>query len=157
MAFHFYHTIDIKLASCLDSLGIPFRQSDPVTRVLQEKNGRPFEQCTYWFDTTDDATRKLCAIFEDAYETAKPLFEWKKKIRKGEIKPETPPPSGNYYKLDPESPLYYEMDALYLREVWLDWTRNGADLRKLIQEGSKTINISTRASQYTKDLIKKYI
>ena len=58
---HTYHTDDIKKASCLDSLGVPFRLSDPVTRVLQTKNGRDFEQCTYWFDTTDEFKRKLCA------------------------------------------------------------------------------------------------
>jgi len=153
---HFYHTIDIKLASCLDSLGIPFRKSDPVTKVQQDRNGRSFEQCTFWFDTTDETNRQNCAIIERAYERAKPLFKWKQDVRLDRADANFPP-KGDYYELGEEHPLYYEMDVLFLREVWLDWLRNGADTRKIIQEGKKTVNISTRASQATKDLIKKYL
>lgn len=156
MQQHFYHTDDIKKATCLDSLGVPWRRSDPVTRVLQERNGRSFEQCTYWFDTTDEIKRSLCASLVGAYEQAEALFKWKRDVRLNRADA-SKPPQGDYYKLGEEHPLYYEMDALFLREVWLDWTRNGADLRKMIQEGEKTVNISTRASQETKDLIKKYL
>lgn len=158
MQHHFYHTIDIKLAAILDSLGIPWRRSDPVTRVMEERNGRSFEQCTFWFDTTDENDRKAQSLYLEAYELALPLFIWKRDVRlnrKG-ADPDKPP-HGDYYKLGEEHPIYYQMDALFLREVWLDWSRNGADLRKLIKEGDKVVNISTRASQHTKDLIKKYL
>src|ERR1700693_27032 len=156
MSFHFYHTIDIKEATCLDSLGIPFRKSDPVTRVLRTRNGRDFEQCTYWFNTTDEGMRKYQAALTEAYEKAKPLFEWKRDVRLDRADPNKPP-QGDHYKLGEDHILYDRMDALFLREVWLDWTRNGADLRKLIHEGDKTVNISVHASQKTKDLIKKYL
>jgi hypothetical protein len=154
--FHYYHTVDIKLAACLDSLGVPFRKSDPVTRVLQNKNGRDFEQCTYWFDTTDEALRKLCAALVEAYDIAKPLFQWKRDVRLNRADP-LKPPQGDHYKLGEDHILYDRMDVLILREVWMDWTRNGADLRKIIEQGDKKVNISVHASQKTKDLIKKYI
>ena len=67
------------------------------------------------------------------------------------------PPQGDHYKLGADHLLYDRMDVLFLREVWMDWTRNGADLRKLIQENGKMVNISTKASQETKDLVKKYL
>lgn len=154
--YHFYHTMDIKLATCLDSLGIPWRLSDPVTRVLQNRNGRDFEQCTYWFDTTDETNRTICANLVKAYEKAEPIFKWKRDVRLNRADAQLPP-QGDHYLLGEDHILYDRMDVLFLREVWLDWTRNGADLRKLIQENGKTVNISTRASQTTKDLIKKYV
>lgn len=154
--YHYYHTDDIKKATCLDSLGIPWRRSDPVTRVLQNRNGRDFEQCTYWFDTTGNDMRTLCAVLVDAYDKAEPLFKWKRDVRLNRAN-SIHPPQGEHYDLGEGHILYDRMDVLFLREVWLDWTRNGADLRKMIEENGKTVNISTRASQQTKDLIKKYI
>lgn len=151
--FNIYHTIDIKLATCLDSLGIPYRYSDPVTRVMQEKNGRDFEQCTFWFDISKEEDRDNCKIFIEAYETAKPMFIWMQDIRRGLKKPY---PDVNYYKLDPDHFLYWMMDVLYKRESWMDWMRNAERMRQF-QEGNKSVVMSIRASQETKDKIKRHL
>lgn len=149
-----YHTIDIKLASCLDSLGIPYRESDPVTKVIQERDGKKFEQCTFWFDIIDDDIRQRCKIFIDAYEAAKPMFIWKLSMRKKPLHT-ADLPAGDYYQLEEEHPLYYIMDGLFLREAWLSWMRENAEPMRVFRDGNKTVTLSTRATQETRDKMKK--
>lgn len=156
--FNVYPTKDIKLAACLDSLGIPYRISDPVTLEIQERNGKPFNQYTFWFDISDGTIKKLCSQFVEAYEKAKPLFDWKKNERIAEEGKRYRLPDDDYFSLlGEEHPLYYQMDSLYLRDAWMHWMRSDAEPMKLMKEGNRTVVMSTRASQETKDKIKKHL
>ena len=49
---HATPTGDIKLASILVALGAPMRSEDPVTCVVENRNGKDFKQFTFWFDTS---------------------------------------------------------------------------------------------------------
>lgn len=140
----FYPTIDIKLASCLLAFGVPYRTSDPVTREVQERNGRPFDQYTFWFDIGDETNKSNCVTLVQAYEKAKAAFLM------GNSKEVD-------YVLGVEHPLYYMMGVLFNRETWLHWMRTGAEPIKIIREGNRTVIMSARATQETKDKIKKYL
>lgn len=131
-----FHTKDIKLASCLIALGIPYRNNCPVTREIQERNGKPFEQFTFWFDISIDENKLKCGQVFEAYEKGK---DWKE------------------YILGVEHPLYYMMGALWNRETLLHWMRTDAEPMKLIFDGARTIAISARASQETKDKLKMHL
>lgn len=143
-----YPTKDIKLASCLLALGVPYRQSDPVTREVQDRNGRSFDQYTFWFDVGDETTSKWCGQIIDAYEKAKSFFLMPDNQEKDQKAA---------YVLGEEHPLYYMMGVLFNRETWLHWMRANAEPMKLIKEGNRTIMISVRASQELKDKIKKHL
>lgn len=142
----FYPTKDIKLASCLIALGVPKRDSDPVTREVQERNGRPFDQYTFWFDIGEESNKSNCVSIVQAYEKAKAFF----------LMPADGPPSADYV-LGIEHPLYYMMGVLFNRETLLHWMRSDVEPMKIIKDGTRTVIISTRASQETKDKIKKYL
>ncbi len=152
----FHPTKDIKLAACLDSLGIPFRPSDPVTREVQERNGRPFDQFTFWFDVAQPEHRDLLAALVDAYYAARPMFDWMSETRRALTKKPYNGPEG-WFKLGEEHPLYYIMDALWKREDWLFWMHNKAEPMKCVQNGNRVVMMSARASQATKDKIKSQL
>lgn len=138
---HTYPTKDIKLASCLIGLGIPYRQSDPVTCEVQSKDGREHKQYTFWLDIGDDYRERLCGLMVDAYLKAKPFFDSSR--MDGE------------YTLEVEHPLYWMMGVLFNRETLVHWMRSNAEPMKIYKEGARTVLISARASQLTKDRIKR--
>lgn len=147
---YFFPTKDIKLFSILIGLGIPYRKSDPVTREVQEKNGRPFDQYTFWLDIADESKRGWCKVYVDAYykfvetwETT-PIFPY---VEKDEGHPLY---IGNH-------PLYFGVGFLFNRETTLHWMRTEAEPMKLIKDGNRTVMMSARASQVTKDKIKSQL
>jgi hypothetical protein len=131
------HTADIKLASILSALGIPLRDNDPVTCVTEERDGKKFEQYTFWFDTSDgDISAKAKELVTAYYECGK---EWKDS------------------SLDKEHPLFWMKGALENREVFLHWIRNKVVPMRFIKHGEKTVLISARASERTKDRVRKIL
>ncbi len=149
-----FPTKDIKLASCLLALGIPYRKSDPVTREAQDRNGRAFDQYTFWFDIGDETISKQCGQIIEAYDRAKSLFLMD---QDGTIVTNSPADQAAGYTLGIEHPLYYMMGVLFNRETWLHWMRANAEPMKLIQDGNRTVMLSTRATQELKDKIKKHL
>jgi hypothetical protein len=148
-----YPTIDIKLASCLFALDVPFRSNTPITCVVQQRKGRDFNQFTFWFDIEDETKRKLCDVLVSAYQKAKPSFDKGKARDLGLAWQHLP---DGEYVLDTEHPLYFQMGALWRREIYVDQMRH-AEPMKQFQQGNKDVLISTRASQHTKDLMKKHL
>lgn len=140
-----YPTKDIKLAAILISLGIPYRKSDPVTRELIQKNGKDFEQITFWFDVEDQFKSDYCGQVVKAYALAKPFFETVAGTQAGE------------YLLDPDHPLYYMMGCLFNRETLFHWMRHNAEPMRIINHGKSTVIISARASDKLKAKIKEIL
>lgn len=128
-------TNDIKLAAILIAMGIPTRQSDPVTCVVTNEGGIRKETFTFWFDVSagkKDEAKKLI----DAYQKAR---NWEEMV------------------LDAEHPLYWMKGALENREVLLHWIRKNVKPMKIIQHGNKTVLIGENASKSLKDKIRKIL
>lgn len=138
-----YPTKDIKLASILLALGVPYRHEDPVTHEIQDKDGREHHQYTFWFDVADAEKRKTCGHLVEAYMRAKGLFN----------------ASGDpaEYLLDKEHPLYWMMGVLANRETYMHWMRADAEPMRIYQEGNRTVLISSRASQDLKNKVKSQL
>lgn len=128
-----YFVTDIKLASILIGLGIPKRENQPITCEVVEKQGRDFKLYKFWFDIQDAAIRQKCKTLVEAYANA-----WEK------------------LDLDVEHPLYYMKGALDNREAFLDWIRRDVQPMKTYKIGGLTVTMSTRASEATKEKVKKY-
>lgn len=118
-------TRDIKLASILVSLGVPIRQTDPVTCVVDTSNGRRSEVFTFWFDVSASGMREKAKALVAAYEAAR---NW------------------TSYTLDNEHPIYWMKGALENREVLLNWIRKDVKPMQILTSGNKTVLIGEHAS-----------
>lgn len=126
------YVTDIKLASILSALGIPKRQSDPVTCIVREGK----EQFTFWFDTSDPTKRAEADRYFKAYVAAR---NWDDSV------------------LGAEHPLYWMKAALENREVYLHWMRSKVAPLTEIQHGSKTVLIGARASKRAQEIIRSHL
>jgi len=126
-------TADIKLASILISCGIPIREHDPITCVVDHDKGTRRETFTFWFDGSapgkKDEAKKLIA----AYQAAR---NWETMT------------------LDVEHPLYWMKGALENREQLLNWIRKSVKPMRIIQNGNKTVLIGEHASPALREKMK---
>jgi hypothetical protein len=118
-------TCDIKLAAILVALGIPIREVDPVTCVVDQERGRRNEVYTFWFDVSGFGLRDKAKQLIEAYKAAR---EWAD------------------FKLDKEHPLYWMKGALENREVLLNWIRKDVKPMQILTAGNKTVLIGEHAS-----------
>ena len=51
---HQISTQNLALARCLSALGVQYREEDPVTKIVETRNGVPHEICTFWFVESQD-------------------------------------------------------------------------------------------------------
>jgi hypothetical protein len=130
------YVTDISLASILDSLGIPKRPFDPVTREITTRDGKDVESGKWWFDVTDDETNNKAHMIMGAYSKAK---DW-----------ET-------YTLDPEHPIYWMKGALENRTANLHMFHHGATPMRVIEKGDRTVYIGPRISRKDRDTLKKML
>lgn len=121
---------DIKLASILSALGIPRRESDPITCMVRD--GR--EQYSFWFDVSDPTKRAEAERYFKAYAAAR---NWDSSV------------------LGEEHPLYWMKAALENREVYLHWMRSKVAPLTEIQHGSKTVLIGAKCSKRSRDIIRE--
>lgn len=129
-------TNDIKLAAILVGLGVPMRESDPITCVIDTEGGIRRETFTFWFDVSAQGKRDEAKKLIDAYQKAR---GWENMV------------------LDTEHPLYYMKGALENREVLLHWIRKNVKPMKIIQHGNKTVLIGEGASKSLKDKMRKLL
>jgi len=127
---------DIKLASILSGLGIPYRKSDPVTCVVSTENGVRKEQYSFWFELDASSQHGSTETLIRAYQAA---YQWAE------------------YLLPQEHPLYYIKAGLENREIFLHWIRQKVEPMKIYQNGNQTILIGEKASQALKDKVKGLI
>ena len=131
-----YYTYDLNLASVLVTLGVPLRREDPVTCVI-ERSDKPqdLERKTYnfWFDTTKESDHVLVSDIVRAHNQAKVDV--------------------TKVALDVEHPFFYARAALDNRGVLMNWIRNNVVPMNLVTHGDRTLLISSRACQRTKDLM----
>jgi len=118
-------TCDIKLAAILVALGIPIREVDPVTCVVDQERGRRNEVYTFWLDVSGFGLRDKAKQLIEAYKAAR---EWAD------------------FKLDKEHPLYWMKGALENREVLLNWIRKDVRPMQILTAGNKTVLIGEHAS-----------
>jgi hypothetical protein len=123
---------DIKLASILIVMGIPYRKSDPITCVVRDGN----KQYSFWFDISDPTKRAEAERYFKAYAAAR---NW------------------DHTLLDKEHPLYYMKAALEAREVFLGWMRDKVAPLTEIQHGSKTVLIGAKCSKRSREIIRANI
>jgi hypothetical protein len=124
-------TNNIKIASALCAIGIPLRKTDPVTWVRQEKNGKPHDQYTFWFDAP---RAEVEGLLNASYEF---LNNWK-------------------YTLPEKHPLYLVLAALYNREILLKLMRDSTPFVQ-VEKGGKTLLMPVNASPYLKKEMNKHI
>lgn len=117
-------TCDIKLAAILVALGIPIRQSDPVTCKVDTERGRRSEVFTFWFDVSGGLRKKAMDLIA-AYQAAR---DWAS------------------YTLDTEHPLYWMKGVLENRECLLHWIRKDVKPMQILTAGDKTVLIGENAS-----------
>lgn len=129
-------TSDIKLAAILISLGVPIRQSDPITCVVNTVDHIRKETFTFWFDVEGEGMRDKAKKLIDAYHKAR---DWQTMT------------------LDPEHPMYWMKGALENREVLLHWIRKNVKPMRIITSGNRTVLIGENASQALKDKMKKLL
>ena len=129
-----YHTADIKLASILVALGVKRRQSDPITCMVQERDGKRHQQFTFWLDVSTDETFKKCANLVEAY--------YKFRNEDNMI-------------LDEDHPLYYMMAAFFNREKQLDEMKSDVEPMRTIKKGGVTLIIPENPSEALKQKLKK--
>lgn len=132
---HIY-TSDLKLASILSALGIPLRDVDPVTCVIEEKDGRRDEKYTFWFNGDGEKGAEAKQFVKAYYACGK---DWEETI------------------LDAEHPLYWMKGALENRETFLHWIRNKAVPMRIVQHGDKTVMLSDRASSAMRQKVRNLI
>ena len=131
---HATPTGDIKLASILVALGAPMRSEDPVTCVVENRNGKDFKQFTFWFDTSLPEHQRLIRDTIKAYDAAR---DWKNLI------------------LDKDHPLYWMKGVLENRERLLGWIRDEVQPMKILNVGTKTVLIGANAPKQFKEQIKR--
>lgn len=130
-------TNDIKLASILISLGVPLRETDPITCVVSNEAGAGRKEVyTFWFDVSAGGTKALAQEMMSAYAAAR---DWKE------------------IRLDMEHPLYWMKGVLENRENLLHWIRKKVQPMKIITCGSKTVLIGEHASKSLRDKFRKMI
>jgi hypothetical protein len=131
---NYIHTCDLKLASILAALGIPRREQDPVTSVINTTSaGQEKEQYTFWFDVSNPSVQEKAKTYVKAYYAAE---KWES------------------FTLDTEHPLYWMKGALENREVFLHWMRTKVAPMKQIQHGNKTVLMGARATRKTQETIR---
>lgn len=131
-----YYTADMKLAVALATLGVPLRDSDPVTcHIESDPNGIDRKIYTFWFDTTQDAHGDLL----------KTIVLANKEVRE----------SPDSCALDIEHPFFYIRAALDNRDVFLRWIKQDVAPMRLLKHGKRTLLIGDRASERTKQLMHK--
>jgi hypothetical protein len=134
---NYYHTKDIKLASCLIALGCAYREVDPITHLITEDDqGRRQSQYTFWFDLEKGDSKSICTKVVEAF------FKWR---------------DNGEYVLDREHPLYYMLGALANRDTLLHWIKSNVEPMRVINDGHRVIILSDRADQKTKDKIRKHL
>ena len=130
-----FDTPDIKLASILVALGIPPRNSDPITCI--ERSGG-VRQYSFWFDITDCVKARACQNYVDA---------WNAMRHEGRITLEA----------GVEHPLYWMKGALENREVLLNWLRNDVEPMKLAKVGDWHVLLSSKAPDAVMKRLAPYI
>lgn len=128
------YVVDISLAAILASIGIPIRQSDPVTRELRMRDGKEVESAKFWFDVSDDDINDKAHEAMGAYSKARDWQEFSK---------------------DKEDPIYWMKGVLENRTALLHMFHHGATPMKVIEDGDRTIYIGPRLSQKNREILKK--
>lgn len=131
----FIHTIDLKLACLLVAFDIQWRKEEPVTCVVTEKDGKPHEQFTFWFEGNNH--------------DAKPLIEAYYKYKdNNELIMEEGPFRDSFKRV---------VDALLTREGYMHWMRNKATKQKLLNVNGRVLAIPVGASEKLKENCKRMI
>lgn len=125
-----YYTRDFTLSSILISLGIPRRESDPITCIATIVNGRRREEYTFWFDISDKERADRCNELVNSYYAVKE--DWT-------------------FKLDPDHPLYYMYGFAKNREAQLNEMKNKVAPQRIVKRGSQTLLIGEDASEELKE------
>jgi len=114
------------------TLGVPLRKEDPITAVIGDTAAPP--RYNFWFDTTEDLDHELTTTLVRANIASKDDI--------------------SKVNLDIEHPFFYLSAALNNREVLMKWIREKVIPVRVIEHGDRTLIISDRASQKTKDLMR---
>jgi hypothetical protein len=133
-----FHTISLKLACILVSLGFSRREQDPVTCQEEIRNGVPHKQYTFWFDVKPEEEKRLRDVVNCFHKTK----NWD--CESTEFK-------------DKDHPIYWMMGNNENHDTYMFWIRNKVVPIREIKHGSKTVLISSRASEKTKNKIKEML
>jgi len=141
------HTTDRKLASILAVQDIPIRWEQPITCSRIEKDGKPWDQYTIWFDVEGKGVKdKAKSIINDYYDRRDDI---RAMVRNGSQHGE------KTVSFDDNDLMAKLISVQMFNEVFLHWMKSKVEPMKTVQMGDKTVTLSVNATAKTKDRIRQ--